>query len=235
MIRWVSGLAVIVLLLLAACARFPADGGVGAGPRLTFTMDVDGVLRTGLLPGEGGQPYVYIIALRLSTLDSPIDEGPLPVVVPGGNGFVAGNATHFILWDPLVSPQFRIFQFQDELLNESTFIGTPQIFTAVNPGDRRLTFTVELTQLVGEAAINDFRSVQVNFLTMNNTNVSGGGRLWDALGDSRIPSEINSFVTLSLLGSGVFNPQTTGLEEPRGDVVDPDLDITFWQVEIVRP
>ena len=116
------------MLALAAmclgCAKFPTVASSDFTKRLVFTMTVDTQLRTGLEEGGSGLPYVYIIALRLSTDANPIDDGPLPVVVPGGNGFVAGNATHYILWNPLASPSYQIWQFQDATLDSLAYYAT---------------------------------------------------------------------------------------------------------------
>lgn len=225
----------LVALVFGGCARFPDGGGEGLTTRLIFTMEVDGVLRTGSEPGSGGAPYVYIIALRLSKEINPTDEGPIPVVVPSGNGFVAGNATHFIIWNPLASPSYQIWRFLDEELNDYVQIGVPINFVPVQTAGNRLEFEVDLSQLVPVSEVPEYRSVQVNFLTMNNTNTSGGGRLWDALGDSADPSQINSFFTVPLTFSQLYDNARAGGIEPQGDVIDPDLDIIDWSIEVRLP
>jgi hypothetical protein len=225
----------LLLLLLAGCAKFPSTGSSNFTKRLVFTMQVDGALRTGLEQGGNGLPYVYVIALRLSTDPNPPDQGPIPVVVPSGNGIVAGNATHFILWNPLVSPQFQIMQFEDATMNEWFQTGVPINYMNVTVGDDTLTFEIDLSQLVPAADVPTIQSVQVNFLTMNNTNTSGGGRVWDALGDSTNPGEINSYFTLQPNSAFTYTNANTGNVEPQGDVVDPDLDIVDWSIEVRLP
>lgn len=221
-----------ILLSVAGCAKMPDSGASGSTKRVAFSMQVEGTLRTGLEPGGGGLPFVYIVALRLSTELNPIDDGPLPVVQPSGNGFVAGNCTHYILWNPLASPSFQIWQFTDSTLNDSFLKGVPINFTSVNQGDDTLQFEVDLSQLVPEADVDAIQSIQVNFLTMNGIQTSGGGRLWDALGDGRIPGEVNNFFTFQLRNSQVYTNASQGGIEPQGDSADPDLDLVDWSVEV---
>ena len=227
--------ALVLFAALVGCAKFPSSGSSDFTKRLLFTMTVDSQLRTGLEQGGSGLPYVYIIAIRLSTDPNPPDTGPIPVVVPGGNGFVAGNCTHFILWNPLASPSYQIFQFEDATLNDWFQTGVPIQFLPIEVGDDTLSFEIDLSQLVPVATVPTIQSIQVNFLTMNNTNTSGGGRLWDALGNGNVPAEVNSYFTFQPNFSTTFSNSTTGNVEPQGDVVDPDLDIVDWSIEVRLP
>ncbi|MCU0316072.1 MAG: hypothetical protein MUC92_05725 [Fimbriimonadaceae bacterium] len=225
----------LALFFLASCARFPQGGVAGQTTRLVFSMNVAGQLRTGLSPGQGGLPYAYLVALRLNTDENPTTQGPIPIVIPSGNGIVAGNATHYILWNPLVAGQYQIWQFRDGTLNESFQTGIPVNFRLVNEGDRSLQFEIDLSQLVPTNQVSTIRSVQVNFLTMNNTNTSGGGRIWDALGDGVNPSTINSPFLVRLRNSQTFTNSNQGQIEPSLDCPDPDLDITDWSIEVRLP
>ncbi|MBX3113524.1 MAG: hypothetical protein KF836_03070 [Fimbriimonadaceae bacterium] len=222
----------LMVLCVAGCAKFPSGGVIGDTKRLVFRMRVDGQLRTGQGAGQSGLPYVYIIALNVSTEDTPTTTGPIPIVVPGGNGMVDGTVTHFILWNPLASPQFQIYKFRDATLNEWFQTGIPVNYTPTNEGDREFTFEIDLSQLVAAVDVPNQQSVQVNFLTMNNTNTSGGGRIWDALGNANIPSQVNSPLTVRLNSSQIYNNQNQIITEPQGDTVDPDLDIVDWSVEV---
>jgi hypothetical protein len=195
---------------------------------------MEGAVRTGLEPGGGGLPYVYIFALRLNEEPSPTTQGPLPVVTPSGNGFVAGNCTHFILWDPLGSPQYTIWRFTDTALTNSVLVGTPVTSTFVSPGDKSLHAEVDLTQLVPAAQADLIQSIQVNFLTMNNRLTSGGGRLWDALGDGRNIGDINRPFLFTTRSSLTYTNDNQGQPEPVGDSLDPDLDIRDWSIEVRR-
>lgn len=225
-------LAVLIVLILAGCAKFPGGGTLVDTKRLRFSATVQGSLRTGLEQGGSGLPYVYVVALNLSTEDVPTTTGPIPIVVPSGNGIVAGEATHFILWNPLSSPQYQIFRFRDQTLTEYFQTGVPIVSTPTNVGDRTLEFEIDLSQLVPANEVDNYRSVQVNVLTMNNTNTSGGGRLWDALGDGRISTEINAPFTFRLNTAQTYTNANQGNFEPSGDTPDPDLDLVDWTIEV---
>ena len=131
------------LLLIASCAKFPVGGTSDFTKRLVFTMTVDEKIRT-FAPGE--LPYIYIFALRLSTDPNPIDVGPIPVVRPGGNGFVAGNCTHYILWNPLVFPEYQIFKFLDpNTLDQSVQTGIPINYLQLEEGGNTLQFEIDMS------------------------------------------------------------------------------------------
>jgi hypothetical protein len=233
-----------LLLALAAtlangCAKFPDQGQSGFGKRITVAMRLDGQVRTGLETGGSGQPYVYIFAIHLSKSANPTTLGPIPVTTPGGNGFVDGDCTHFVLWDPRASPQFRIFQFRSASLNEWFFKDNVVNFVPVRPGDKTLQFEFDLNQLVPPADLDDYKSAQVNLLTMNNTDATGSvPRTWEALGDGRQTGTVNSPFTFRLDLSRTFTNESTGSREPLGDVRpsnDPDLDIVDWSIEVRLP
>jgi hypothetical protein len=223
--------AALGLALLPGCAKYPDVATPSTGARIQFRMRTDGPLRG----AESGLPYVYIVAINLSTDVAPTGEGPIPVVAPGGNGFVAGEATHYVIWNPLTSPQFQIFRFRDQTLNEWTLIGTPVNFVNPDPGANILAFELDMSQLVPASDVSLYKSAQINFLTMNNTNTSGGGRLWDALGDGRVITQVNSPVTVRLDVDRIYNNSTEPNTEPTGDVSDPALDIADWTVEVQAP
>ncbi len=233
MTRAVAALA--LALLAVGCARFPDQGSSQFTKRLLFTVTVDGKIRTGREEGSLGLPYIYIVALRLSTDPDPIDDGPLPVVVPGGNGFVAGNATHYVLYNPLASPAYQIYQFRDASLNESFLTGTPINFVEPLLGERVLRFELDMAQLVARDQVDSIQSIQVNVLTMNNRDPQGSGRLWDALGDGRDAGQVNTFLEFQTRQNRTFTNANQGNIEPTGDVADPDLDISDWSVELRLP
>ena len=224
-----------LIVVVVGCAKFPSSGSSDFTKRLVFTMTVDGQLRTGLEEGGNGLPYVYIIAIRLSTDPNPQGQGPIPLVVPGGNGMMAGNVTHFVLWNPLASPAYQIYQFEDASLNEWFLKGIPINYEPIEVGDKTLQFEIDLSQLVPSGDVDTIEAIQVNFLTMNNTNTSGGGRLWDALGNSNNPGEINSYFTFQPLSAFTYTNANSGNIEVLGDVADPDLDIVDWSIEVRLP
>lgn len=226
------GVLLLGLLVLCGCAKFPSVGSNDITKRLLFTMRVDGAIRTGFETGGSGLPYIYIIALRLSTDPSPIDDGPIPVITNGGNGFVAGNATHYILWNPLASPQYQIWRFEDDTLLSSVQTGVPINYQDVQVGDDTIQFEIDMSQLVPVADVDTIESIQVNFLTMNKLANGGSGREWDALGNSANPGDINRYFQFQPRNSITYTNANQGNVEPGGDVPDPDLDIIDWSIEV---
>lgn len=219
---------VALALCLFGCAKIPPGAGVAVTKRVTFSYTMVNPIN---------QSFVYIVALRPSTLTNPTDQGPVPVVAPPwGNGFVAGNVNYFVKWDFTQPPQSQaqIFQFADANLINYFATGVPISF-AVSPDGRTLTFRLDLAQIAPDlATANSYQSVQVNFLTMNTVpQGNSGSKTWDALGDGRIPSQINTWVTIPLRTSGTYNNTTLGFIEPTGDCPDPALDISDWSVQVV--
>jgi hypothetical protein len=227
-LRLLLGLLLAGALALAGCAKFPGGGGGQGSTRLIFELELDGPINPN---------FVYIVALRPSTEDVPTTQGPIPVIAPPwGNGFVAGGVTHFVRWDVTQSPHYLIYQFRDSQLIDYFERGVPITFQEVEPGGRILRFEIELTQIAAsQAEAESFRTLQVNFLTMDGVpQGSGGDKSWDALGDGRLPSEINEYVNIPLRTAGVYDNRRFQDLEPRGDNPDPALDILDWSVE-VRP
>ncbi len=197
-------------------------------------METVDPIRTGTEPGRPGA-YVYIVALRFSTEDVPTDGGPIPVIgPPWGNGFVAGRATHFMLWDPAAGSAYTLYRFVNPVTLTDWFaVGVPIITENVIQGSRRIRFEFELGQLFPNQADRDaLRTMQVNFLTMDRVPQSGSSKLWDALGDSRNITTVNEFVSIPLRTNGSYDNARSGLIEPTGDVSDPSLDISNWRVEV---
>ena len=218
------------LALLAGCAKFPAGAAATNDTRLIFSMTVAGAVRS---------DYVYIVALRTSEDPNPDSPGPTPVVTyPSANGFVAGQATHYVRWDPLQSRAYILYRFSDTGLTAWREVGIPitQIDVA-GDGAKKLGFELSTRQLADTVeGAGRLQSVQVNFLTMNKTaQQSGTGRVIDALGDTRLASEVNQFVRIPLTTSGIYDNARFNDLEPTGDTPDPDLDIADWSIEIRRP
>lgn len=224
-------LALCLIIFLVGCARLP-DGGLGASAtRLVFKMRVAREINTN---------YIYMVALRPSNESNPPEQGPIPAIAPPwGNGFVAGDVTHFVQWTNVLSPKFQLFEFREGTdLIEYRSIGVPVVYVDVVPGSDTIQFELNLDQLadVPADALN-FQSLQLNFLTMDRIpQGSIGSKNWDALGDGRLTTSINSPITIPLRTSGTYNNQTGQFIdlEPEGDVPDPDLDIVEWSVEVRR-
>jgi hypothetical protein len=224
---WPAAALAIAGTLAGSCAKFPSTGGGADDTRLIFTLTVAD-------PINGS--FVYMVALRPSTETSPTTPGPIPVIAPPwGNGFVAGNCTNFIRWDNHQSPEFLIYAFRDAQLLDYFPIGTPVVFEPFTPGTRTLRFEIDLTQIVSAATAEDYKSIQVNFLTMDVVpQGSATNKTWDALGDSRLPSGINQYVTIPLTTSGTYDNARFQDLEPPNDVADPALDLVDWEIEVRR-
>lgn len=211
-------------MILTGCAKVPPGGGLPGSKRLVFKMTVQGEIKPS---------YVYIVALRPSKEANPATQGPIPVIAPPwGNGFVAGNATHFVRWDPAQSPRYILYQFRDVDLFDFFQLGVPVNFVDILPGTRTLQFELDLTQ-IAPVDTAQFQSLQVNFLTMDRVPQGNSGtKNWDALGNSTLPSEINEFITVPLRTSATYDNARYGGLEPSNDAPDPDLEITDFSVEV---
>lgn len=221
-------------MALGGCARFPSVPPDAGGTKLIFTMTVDGALRFGTEPGSAGVPYVYMVAIATSTDDNPTTLGPVPIIAPPwGNGFVAETCTHFVWWDPTQASPFTLYQFRDSTLEQWFPIGVPVNYELPEPGSKRLRFELALSQLAPSPAdAAKLRTIQVNFLTMDRIPTGGSTKAWEALGDGRLPIEVNTTKTIPLRTSGTYNNAKDGNIEPRGDQPNPDLDVVDWSVEV---
>jgi len=214
-----------------SCAKYPTSANGQTTKRLVFTMTVAGQLNPN---------FVYIVALRPSTLLNPTDSGPIPVVAPPwGNGFVAGNCTYFVRWNPNFTPAYNIYQFTDTLLNNYIAIGVPVAYTDVGGSMNQIQFSLDLSQIATSPdAANAYQSIQINFLTMDRVpQGTSGTKNWDALGDGRTVSGINTWITIPLTTTGLYNNARYGFIEPTGDVItdgDPALDISDFSVQVLQ-
>lgn len=244
--KWiaVAGLS----LAFAGCAKFPANPVGQEFRRLIFRLRVAGEIRP---------DYLYFVAIRTSRDANPDANGPVPVITfPNANGFVAGQPTHFVQYDPTLSRPFIIRRFVKSSeepnppdpnspvdLTKWTDIGVPISYSDVPPGTRELVFEISLNQIadsVDEAG--QLLSLQVNFLTMNRLlTTDTSNRVYDALGDTRSINEINDYVRIPLTTSRVYDNQFFNFLEPTSDSPantdspDPDLDIVDWSVEVRTP
>jgi hypothetical protein len=220
--------ALLLAALFSGCAKFP-DQTVPLVKRLTFTVNVDGQINPN---------YIYIIALRPSNLLNPIDQGPLPVIAPPwGNGFVAGNASYFVRWDPSTSPAYTLYQFRDSTLQQWFPIGVPATYFDVPTGGKTLSFSIDISQIASSPnAAALYQSIQLNFLAMDRApQGTTGTKVWDALGNGGDPSQVNTFITIPLNTNGIYNNLRYGGLEPKGDCPDPDLDMVDFAVEVRSP
>lgn len=232
--RWVVALA---LLLTAGCAKLPAGGAAPAGKRIIFQARFDGEIR---------DDYIYIFPIRVSDDPNPPGGGPVPVIAPPwGNGFMAGDATHFVRYEPNRPRPFVLYKFNDPSLLSYTEIGILENYQDVPPDNpdvdqperHVLRFEVELRDLADTQAQADaLESARINFLTMDRlgSGPSNGNRGWDALGNGGLPSEVNSWFQFPLRTAAQYRNSTQGFIEPpdAADVADPALDLRDWFIEV---
>jgi hypothetical protein len=230
--RWLS---LCLLLVLAGCAKLPAGGGTPSGKRLIITMIFD---------SEVKENFIYIVPLRVSNQADPTDDGPFQVVqAPWGNGFVAGNATHFIRWEPARPRPFVLYRFNDPSLLSFTEIGLIENYDEIPLDDpnveqsdrKRIRFEVEVNTLAATpAAAALLQSVQINFLTMEAYGSGTSSRDWDALGDGFIGER--TWAKILLNTAAIYSNSGTApilIEPPTiRDTTDPSLDLVDWQVEV---
>ncbi|MCH8274980.1 MAG: hypothetical protein IH851_09340 [Armatimonadetes bacterium] len=219
----------LVLAFAVGCARFPGGGGGPPGRRLRFTIRLDGPVNPN---------FVYMVAIDDDD-DLFGDDGPIPVVArPWGNGFMAGQATHFVRYDGfLPSGGYALFKFID-LVNLSTWvlIGLPVDFITPGPDDDTLVFEIDLSQIrppPGDPLA--IEALQINILTMDRVPTDPNDpnpRFWDALGDSRDPASITDYITIDVTTDRIFRNSDFGDLEVQGDVPDPSLDIVDWSIEV---
>ena len=230
-LKWVR--LALLPLVACSCAKFPTVSTTDS-TRVTFKMQVKREIRS---------DYVYIIGIRTSTDANPDANGPIPVInYPAVNGFVAGSPNYFVKWDPLQSRAYILYKFTNTDLTAWREIGVPISQVDVTTGGRILQFELSLDQLVDTTGTsNTLQTLQVNFLTMNRVSQSSGtNRVIDALGDTRLASEINNYVKIPLTTSGTYDNSRFNLIEPTSadnlttDCPDPDLDIVDWSIEVRR-
>jgi len=130
-----------------------------------------------------------------------------------------------------------------KLLQFSPLAAPPQYTpVATQPNQTQQPFQIPLSAIPtqGMTASN----LQINFLAtdriVNNPNDPGTKHI-DALGDTRLSSQINSFLTIPTSTSGFYN--NASATEPSGDVMlvgsgvnqndeIQDLDITDYSIEV---
>jgi len=225
------------LLAVSGCAKSPSTLPASSGTQLIITMTVAGHINPG---------YTYFVLFN-PVAQANQTTGPIPVVgIPWGNGFATGAFTAFLRYDPS-QPNSGYGMYQvvpgTNLLSFAP-LAAPTQFTPVSnePNQNQLQFQIPLSAIPtgGVTATN----LQINFLAtdriVTNPNDPGTKHI-DALGDTRLSSQINSFITVPTATSGLFNNSTA--LEPSGDVMlvgsgvstsdeIQDLDITDWSVEV---
>jgi hypothetical protein len=241
---------------VGGCARFP-DTPETSFTKLSFRLRVAGAIND----SRDDTPltsYVYIVAIRvLTTEEIPNTGSPQPVINDNSpNGFVAGSPTHFVVYDSQRPAQpFTLNKFlpgptpgdPDNPINLAQWTDTAptrgRIVNYSRPGDpgadpRELRFEIFANQLVdSDDQADQIRRIQVNILTMNRLSNQGSGqRTWDALGDTRNPAEINTFLNIDVRANLIVdNLLGTEPADDTAGALDPDADLIDYTIEIERP
>lgn len=211
-----SLLAAAFLLTAAGCAETPPGASNTSNALLTVTMTVDGVI----------DPNCYYFVLFNPTPTSSPSTGPIPALAEpwGGNGFATGSFTAFLECNPTQGNGTGYGMWA--ALNNSTNVTTASFGPAAVPiqfttwsTSTQIQFEIPLSEIPG-ATSNAYLSI--NFIATNSlpTAQESGNttKLYDALGDGRMVSQINSFITVPATQAEGYN-NNTGLE-PKGDVME---------------
>jgi len=222
--------AVAILSTLTGCAKFPATPGT-SDKQLVITLRVRGKIN----PIDSADPSVrryYFIAIDN---DNNPNTGPWAAVFPpyGGNGWVtSANATEsvgltsFVRYDA-DNPNAYIYG----VLPGSYFLNTtspqPPIKYELLDGGSTLRVYIDFSQIATSTIPADkIEQLDINFITTNYVVPSDFpilGREWDALGPSG-----QNYVTIDTRNQRLYFG-----DNADGPVVsDPDLDITYWSIEV---
>ena len=214
-----------ILFTLAGCAKFPSTAPT-TGKQLVLTLKVRGRINV------SDPNYHYFIAIDN---DGDPNTGPWAAVVPpyGGNGWVTSQdaahskgLTSFIRYDAANTEGYLY-----GVLPGSYFLNVsspqPPIRAELLDGGATLRIIVDFSQVATTSIpVAKLEQLDVNFITTNSLPVNGdyvAGRIWDGLGPSG-QNYVNVDTTTDRLYYG-YNADGPG-------VSDPDLDITYWSVEV---
>lgn len=181
--------------------------------------------------GEINPNYYYYVAFDTSGTVTP---GPIPVVaVPWGNGWGTGNISNYVIYhtgQPFGGYGIYRFTNPNLLFPQLVGNGSPISWITPPPGVNKLQFTIDLGQLATTSLPADqINQININFITTDVVPLDPNApvrKLYDGLG-----ARGNEFITIQTTTSQVYTNTQAEIEQ-AGDVVDPDLDIIDWSVEV---
>lgn len=223
-------ISILLLFLNIGCARFPENFSDTRETKIKFSVTVEGKIN---------KDYIYLIALATSKDLNPIQEhGPFPVTeFPWGNGLVRGECTHYIIWKPNATPPFELYKFVDKDLETSRFIGSPIVFSSIEPGlTNKISFELTTGQLAQGSALKaeEIKSLKVNFITMNLIpNTESDQLISDSLGTIGDPTQ-RAWITVPLNANMIYDNIFYGSKKPSGTISDPDLKISDFSIEVIQ-
>jgi hypothetical protein len=217
--RIVAGvLFAISAALITGCARTPAGASAQSNRQLIVQFSVRGII-------DPSKHYFFAIDATGDT-----SQGPVPVVAPPwGNGWGAERITQYVQIDNVQPGYYGVYQFNpNSNLLSSTYLGRPIAESAIQGGNS-VAFSLPLDQIT---APDGSAPTQINFniITTDRIPVDPNDRaskLVDGLGSTG-----NDYVTINLQSSRIYQNSDAIEPESIGDVSDPDLDISDWQVEV---
>lgn len=242
--------ALVGIVALSGCAKFPDAGATGNFVRVIFDIQY---------AGEINPNYIYDVALRATPDLNPTPQtAPVPVITDNtANGRVAGSPTHFVEFSGNNTEPFILYRFatQNEIPNTSDPTNPINLkvfaqstrgriinYIAPTTSSKVLHFELFMNLVADDdAAARLLNTLQVNLLTMNRLASTGGGgtRSIDALGDTRT-SDLNQYLAVDLRANRTYR-NSDSLLEPAGDTLplgqtsDPALDIVGYTIEVQRP
>jgi hypothetical protein len=233
--------------LVSSCAKFPSSSTTTSGKVLTFTMTVAGVIN----PND-----LYYVVINNAN-DANGSAGPVPVIgSPWGNGFVAGSATTYVEYHiPATADGYVIYNFTSAAANPlltANQVGVPTQDTPVTSSSNSLEFQIPLSDLATASVPTATTNyIQINFINTNQSPVNTFNtlsipKLFDALGNTQNPNDLNHYITIPTAQDGTYSNTSGSSIEPQGDVAattgsgltgtsDPDapnLDIINWSVQV---
>ena len=247
---------ILPALLLGGCAKFPTTDSTNEFTRLHFDFTMAGAVNPN---------YVYLIAIRpvFNGDSTAINDGhgPRPVQTYGGNGFVEGYPTRYVIYKPDEPDKYALYRFLSrkeappindpdspvnllQAVRIQTKYGGILTGTGIDPttsGDpKTLGFdltTRELTDNDDDA--RNLQAIQFNILTMNKVAQSSGessGRVFDALGNG-IAAIYNPAYRQINTGISYRNDATIETENDVLPEVGPSapLDIVGWNLSVRLP
>lgn len=227
-IACIIGLA--ILFTATGCAKFPSTPPT-SGKQLVLTLKVRGKINI----MDAADPSInrhYFIAIDN---DNSINTGPWAAVYPpyGGNGWVTSQdaqhsigLTSFIQYDS-TNTEGYIYGVLPGSYFLNVILFAPPIHAELLDDGSTLRVVIDLSQIATAAIpVEDIKQLDINFITTNALPLSGDfvpGRIWDGLGPSG-----QNYVTVDTTNDRLYY----GHNEDGPAVTDPDLDISYWSIEV---
>lgn len=225
-------LVLVVLCLLAGCARYPATPQPGDIPPRTLYCEMSVTGHGQINPND-----YYFLALGV---DQTGTTGPVPVTA--GLGYTNGWGTISPLpGNQVVQPPFFV-QIHGGAVQQylgSTPLGSPYRY---GTRDNNQTIWIEIDQRLLDPLLGTIANpiVQLNWITMETLTAPidpiAGDKQYDGLGRTG-----NSYLqTIPLMASNIYSsdnqPGSPYYEPTYGPdettTSDPDIDIAHWAIEV---